>query len=209
MNSLLTTNQASDAPAPARPESEAHLHQTAEKKVSEGHALTNERGIILEVNRSLAKLVNVPHAYLIGKSLAVFVARDERRTFRAKLAAAKSAQDALIWEMQLIPRYHPPIPVEVYLRPIQMKGKTHGLRWVIQALNSQKQSEDMLRLERQRLQALSHRVVEAQEAERRKLARELHDEVGQLLTGLKLSLYGIRLNNSDLTQLRPPVKMSS
>lgn len=36
------------------------------------------------------------------------------------------------------------------------------------------------------LRRLSHRLVEVQEIERRNIARELHDEVGQVLTGLKL-----------------------
>ena len=40
----------------------------------------------------------------------------------------------------------------------------------------------------QRLQGLSGRLMEVQEAERRHLARELHDEIGQLLTGLRLTL---------------------
>ncbi|MBN2505575.1 MAG: ATP-binding protein [Verrucomicrobia bacterium] len=40
----------------------------------------------------------------------------------------------------------------------------------------------------EQLRALSLRLVEVQEAERQFLARELHDEIGQLLTGLKLSL---------------------
>ncbi len=39
---------------------------------------------------------------------------------------------------------------------------------------------------RERLEGLSRRLVELQEAERREIARELHDEVGQLLTGLSL-----------------------
>jgi signal transduction histidine kinase len=45
-----------------------------------------------------------------------------------------------------------------------------------------------LRQEAERLQTLSHRLVEVQEAERRHLALELHDQVGQVLTGLKITL---------------------
>jgi signal transduction histidine kinase len=47
---------------------------------------------------------------------------------------------------------------------------------------------DEVQAGRQRLQLLSHRLLEVQENERRHIARELHDEVGQTLTGLKLLL---------------------
>ncbi len=40
----------------------------------------------------------------------------------------------------------------------------------------------------ERLRSLSNKLVEVQEVERQQLARELHDEVGQILTGLKLAL---------------------
>jgi signal transduction histidine kinase len=45
-----------------------------------------------------------------------------------------------------------------------------------------------VRAGRERLRALSRRQLDVHESERRLLARELHDEVGQLLTGLKLTL---------------------
>ena len=41
---------------------------------------------------------------------------------------------------------------------------------------------------RERLQTLSLRLEEVQDQERRNLARELHDEIGQVLTGLKMFL---------------------
>jgi len=40
----------------------------------------------------------------------------------------------------------------------------------------------------ERMRELSHRLIEVQEQERRHLARELHDEIGQLLTALCLNL---------------------
>ncbi len=39
-----------------------------------------------------------------------------------------------------------------------------------------------------RLKALSRRLLDVQESERRRIARELHDDVGQLVTGLKLRM---------------------
>lgn len=39
-----------------------------------------------------------------------------------------------------------------------------------------------------KLQVLSHRLVEVQEAERRQIARELHDEIGQSLTAAEMNL---------------------
>lgn len=49
------------------------------------------------------------------------------------------------------------------------------------------------------LQTLSYRLVDIQESERRMIALELHDEIGQLLTGLKLQLDTIAKNGAALT----------
>jgi signal transduction histidine kinase len=51
-----------------------------------------------------------------------------------------------------------------------------------------KHAMDDLGTARGRLQRLSRRLLEVQEAERRNLARELHDDIGQGLTALKLNL---------------------
>jgi signal transduction histidine kinase len=45
-----------------------------------------------------------------------------------------------------------------------------------------------LELSEERLRALSRRLLEVQEEERRRLARDLHDDIGQVLTALKIQL---------------------
>lgn len=61
-----------------------------------------------------------------------------------------------------------------------------------------RQSEAQLHHAHQRLQTLSRRLVDIQESERRHIARELHDEVGQALTGLHLLLEMIgRMSATD------------
>ncbi len=50
---------------------------------------------------------------------------------------------------------------------------------------------DQLGAARERLRRLSQRLLEVQEAERRHLARELHDDIGQGLTALKLNLQAL------------------
>jgi PAS domain S-box-containing protein len=63
---------------------------------------------------------------------------------------------------------------------------------------------EAMRAGRERQQTLSRRLVDIQETERRHIAHELHDEIGQLLTGLKLTLEmtGRRLAEADRAGLR-------
>jgi len=47
---------------------------------------------------------------------------------------------------------------------------------------------DEVRAGRERLEMLSHKLLEVQESERIHLARELHDEIGQVLTAIQINL---------------------
>lgn len=65
---------------------------------------------------------------------------------------------------------------------------TGSMASVLASSVEQRQAACELVEKRQQLEALSRKLIEAQEAERRAVARELHDDFGQVLTALKLNL---------------------
>ena len=70
-------------------------------------------------------------------------------------------------------------------------------------ITERKQAEQALRENAQRLRALSHKLLEAEESERRRINRELHDSVGQNLSALNLNLaiIGSRLPEGSKQEL--------
>jgi two-component system, NarL family, sensor histidine kinase UhpB len=66
-------------------------------------------------------------------------------------------------------------------RPIRVYGTNADI-------TERKRAAEELERRTRQLEALSRRLIEAQEAERRAVARELHDDFGQVLTALKLNL---------------------
>src|SRR5438309_947096 len=80
--------------------------------------------------------------------------------------------------------------IENYAAPMRDgAGNITGAVVVNDDVTDQVRAEEALRkTERLLLEALSRRLIEAQEAERRAVARELHDDFGQVLTALKLNL---------------------
>ncbi len=88
---------------------------------------------------------------------------------------------------------------------LRANGKLEWLRWEIhpwyetseqiggivlfsEVITARREADEELRRNRDRLAELSRKLLEAQEAERRALGRELHDQFGQILTALKLTL---------------------
>ncbi len=67
-------------------------------------------------------------------------------------------------------------------------GEIDGHLAVTRDITEKREAESKIREYSDRLQLLSQRLIDTQEVERRHLARELHDEVGQSLTALKLNL---------------------
>ena len=61
----------------------------------------------------------------------------------------------------------------------------------------QKHTEEKIQLYTEQLQNLSHSLIEIQEIERRNIAHELHDEIGQVLTAVKINLQAMEGLDKD------------
>lgn len=71
-------------------------------------------------------------------------------------------------------------------------GHVTGILGTWQNITERRRADEELRTSRERLAALSQQLIKAQENERRHIAHELHDEIGQALTGIKLNLNALQ-----------------
>ena len=78
---------------------------------------------------------------------------------------------------------------EQYLSP---DWPLHEVDWMTRNLEHLQQAQDSLRESQERYRSLSHRLLAQQELERRALARELHDQLGQSLVAVSLNLEVIK-----------------
>ncbi|MDH4288945.1 MAG: PAS domain S-box protein [Aquincola sp.] len=80
--------------------------------------------------------------------------------------------------------------IEIVLAPLPDHGQT-VLQMVIDDVTERRRAAADLERTGQMLRLLQANVVEAREEERRRISRELHDELGQRLTALKMELTGL------------------
>jgi PAS domain S-box-containing protein len=171
-----------------RKQAEAGLRESEERlqrffeAAFEGIAI-HEDGIILDANQSLAAMFGYPLIEIIGKHILDLGAPESHAAVRSRLASGEDAP----YEATGLRKDSSTFPGELCGKPIPYHGRTVRVT-AVRDISERKRSEAKLQEFAQRLQALSRRLLEVQELERRHLARELHDEIGQTLTGLKLTL---------------------
>lgn len=146
------------------------------ESMNEG-ALTLAAGnVILYANRCFARMVKYPLEQVIGSSVRRFLSVAGRTALRSHLK--RSTDISLKSQLLLKAGDGSRLPVQVSGFPLPNRssdGAIAGL--VVTDLTEARRAGEMLR-------ALSHRVVEAQEAERGRVALELHDIVTQPLCAI-------------------------
>ncbi len=78
------------------------------------------------------------------------------------------------------------------MRDRRVYRSTHATKSDTELKRDPAQELQALRESEERYREYSRRLIEVQEGERRRLSRELHDDVGQILTAVKMSLHALR-----------------
>ena len=159
----------------------------------------NDRGIVLDVNRQTCESLGYSKEEMIGKSPPFFAAKLDLG-FLSELIAKLNAGERVSFESLHQHRSGTVFPVEVRICPFTVDGQRLALA-IARDITERKQAEVELKSNRQRLEVLSRQLITTQEAERRHLAGQLHDEIGQRLTAVKMNLY--RTQRTADVQLHP------
>ncbi len=146
------------------------------ESMNEGALTLTTDKMILYANECFAKMVKRPLEQVIGSSFKEFLAEEDRAPLRALLKRAGQVGSKVQLFLHLGDGSQ--IPVLISVRPLAKRGsETVTVGMVVTDMTEARRTEELLR-------ELSHRLVQAQEAERGRVALELHDHITQLLCAI-------------------------
>ncbi len=143
-------------------------------------------GNYTSVNPAAEKLSGYGRDEIIGRNFAEFLAQENVDQVRARLWQKVREKGGTTYEAEVITKDGKHVPIEVSSRLVYANGVAIGVQGSARDITEPKRA-------RQALQDYSRRLIAAQEVERRRIARELHDQIGQMLTALKLNTHAIQV----------------
>lgn len=176
-----------------------------------GYLSLDQGGIICEINLPGAALLGQARQYLLGAPLAALVATEDRFRFREFLHRSQQTTDGVMPDVEVSIKKSDCI-VRLIARPMTHRERNQLFTAMVDVTERRRLEEERQRIheaERQkaaalarevavrlmaeeRVKALLDRLVEVQEQERRRLALNLHDQLGQQLTALRLTIDALR-----------------
>lgn len=156
---------------------------------------------ILEWNPEAARLYGRSREEVLGKNyLELFVPEDYRDLVAADIRKVLAGEPTDSFENPVHIRGGATRLVLWNVRPILGRGlRPIGIIACGQDITARKRAEQHLKESRQQLRALSDHIEEVREEERTRLARQIHDELGQALTAITIDLSWLE----DHLQTRP------
>jgi len=158
-------------------------YSTLVEKMQQGAAMLDARGCVVYCNLSLAELLGVPRETVIGRLFLDFVAPEDQPRCQRLLDENKTTSNE--GEMRLQIADGSLLPADFSFTLLSRDKSATGV--LITDLTSQKQQMEF-----------ASRLQSMQDEERRRLARELHDSVGQTLAALSMNIAIVQAQSHKL-----------
>jgi PAS domain S-box-containing protein len=152
-------------------------------------SLRTPDGRYLRVNAEFEKRFGLKQSDVVGRHYSEFFPQRILQTIADMDAQAMTCEHPVDVEIDLSEPGKP-------LHAIQRFQAVRDEDGAVLAIAITRDDITDLRVSNERLRSLSAQMIDAQEEERRRIARDLHDQVGQILTALKMQLASVAKRGS-------------
>ena len=170
------------------------LQATALEMAANAIVISDREGKILWVNPAFTRLSGYSPKETIGQTPRLLKSGKHGPAYYQKLW--ETILSGRTWHGEFVNRrkdgtlFHGEQTVTpVYAEP----GKITHFIGIMQDISERKRTEEEARRSREQLRALAARLQDAREEERIRISRDIHDHLGEMLTGVKLGLGWIRV----------------
>jgi PAS domain S-box-containing protein len=162
-----------------------HTYRVFVERMNEGAAVLSGDHTVLHCNGRFARFLGEGLQSVIGSSMLDLVWPDDHPKLVALLRRA--AQRNCRGEIRLQSRKGAPLSVHLSLNPLRLDS-TRAVCLIASDLSEIKRAEQELRASSEQLRNLAAHLLSVREEERARISREVHDELGQSLTAVKMDL---------------------
>jgi two-component system NarL family sensor kinase len=161
-------------------EDDEHAYRMLIESMNEGALMLTADKMILYANQCFARMVKCPLEQVTGSSFRRFLSAADQVTLQPLLKRAGQASAKI--QVLLNARDGSQMPAQISVRSLAKNGSPSAIfGMVVTDMTETRRSEE-------RLRNLSHRLMQAQEEEQKRISRELHDVIAQTLTGINIRL---------------------
>ena len=186
-----------------RKRAEAELNKLAAIVESSGDAIISKdlNGIITSWNPGAQAIFGYTPEEAIGKSITMLMPEDRVNEEPAILARIRRGERVDHYETIRRHKDGRLLDISLNVSPVY---DAHGV--IIGASKIARDVTELKKAESSRRESeIMHRIVDAQESERHRIARDLHDHLGQQMTGLRLKIQSLAFKSEGHPELKAEI----